>query len=319
MIDRLGFGAASIGNLYREVSDEQAQAALAAAWDEGVRVYDTAPHYGLGLSERRLGAFLAELPADEYTLSTKVGRLLVPNPDFASGTDEADGFAVPNDRVRRYDPSKSGVERSLSESLERMGVDRVDVAYLHDPDVYDLEAGLSQGLPALVELREQGVVSEVGIGVNDVEAALRAVNESDIDVVMIAGRYTLLEQPAAAELLPRCLERGIRVVTAAVFNSGLLATASRSSTAHYNYGAVPDEVAARVDRLAEICGSYDVSLPQAAIQFPLRHPAVSTVVVGTSRAAAVRENAGHLRAQIPDELWEELAQLQLIPTPVAVA
>ncbi|MBS3178210.1 MULTISPECIES: aldo/keto reductase [unclassified Pseudoclavibacter] len=316
MIERLGFGAASIGNLYREVSDEQARAALAAAWDEGVRVYDTAPHYGLGLSERRLGDFLTNLPAEEYTLSTKVGRLLVPNPDFTGGTDEADGFAVPDELVRRYDPSKSGVERSLSESLERMGVDVVDVAYLHDPDVYDLDAGISQGLPALVTLREQGVISEVGIGVNSVDAALRAVNESDIDVVMIAGRYTLLEQPAAAELLPRCLERGVRVVTAAVFNSGLLATATRSASAHYNYGAVPDAVAARVDRLAQVCGAYDVTLPQAAIQFPLRHPAVSTVVVGTSRAAAVRENAEHLRAPIPEELWQELAALELIPVPV---
>lgn len=315
MIDRLGFGAASLGNLYREVSDEQACAALAAAWDEGVRVYDTAPHYGLGLSERRLGAFLSGLPSDEYVLSTKVGRLLVPNPDFDGRTDEADGFAVPADRIRRFDPSRSGVERSLHESLERMGVDRVDVAYLHDPDVYDLDAGISQGLPALVELREQGVVAEVGIGVNDVGAALRAVEESDIDVVMIAGRYTLLEQPAASELLPRCLARGVRVVTAAVFNSGLLATATRAADAHYNYGAVPEEVAARVDLLAQVCERYEVTLPQAAIQFPLRHPAVSTVVVGTSRAAAVRENARHLRASIPEELWLELERLGLIPAP----
>lgn len=314
MIEQLGFGAASIGNLYREVSDEQAYSALAAAWEEGIRVYDTAPHYGLGLSERRLGRFLAGLPSDDYTLSTKVGRLLVPNPDYAGESDEGDGFAVPADRIRRYDPSRSGVERSLNESLERMGVDRIDVAYLHDPDVYDLDAGIEQGLPALVDLRDQGVVAEVGIGVNDVAAALRAVNESDIDVVMIAGRYTLLEQPAAAELLPRCLERGVRVVTAAVFNSGLLATPTRSADAHYNYGAVPESIAARVDRLADVCAVHGVTLPQAAIQFPLRHPAVSTVVVGTSRAAAVRQNAEHLRATIPEALWQDLESLELIPS-----
>jgi D-threo-aldose 1-dehydrogenase len=309
----LGFGAASIGNLYRAVSDEAAFEALNAAWDAGIRYFDTAPHYGLGLSERRLGAFLREKPRDEYVLSTKVGRLLVPNPDYHGGHDIAGGFDVPDELIRRFDPSADGVRQSLEDSLERMGLDRIDVLYLHDPDDYDLDRGLREGLPALAGLRDEGLVAEIGVGVNDAAVAARAVREGDLDLVMIAGRYTLLEQPALEELFPACAERGVRVVDAAVFNSGLLATSDPGADAHYNYGAVPSETLAHARRLAQCCREFGVELPAAALQYPLRHPLVATVVVGTSRPEAVHENARRMAAAIPDELWTELEAQGLIP------
>jgi len=308
-VDRLGYGAASVGNLYREVSEAESTAVLDAAWDGGVRIFDTAPHYGLGLSERRLGAFLRGKPRDAFRLSTKVGRLLVPGPGDGLDTE---GFVVPNNLRRVWDPSPAGVEGSLTSSLERLGLDRVDTLFLHDPDVYDLDEGISVGLPALVALREQGVVAEVGVGVNSVDAALRAVREADIDAVMIAGRYTLLEQPAAAELLPECAARGVRVLAAAVFNSGLLA-ADDPRAAHYDYAAVPDAVAARAERLAHVCRAHGVSLPAAALHYPLRHPAVDTVVIGTARVSSMTQNLGSARAAIPDALWSDFEAQGLVP------
>ncbi len=306
----LGFGGASIGNLYKTVSDAQATEVLEAAWAGGVRYYDTAPHYGLGLSEQRLGAFLRRRPRNEFTISTKVGRLLETNP-APTGDDLAHGFAVPDDLTRRFDPSSSGITRSLDASLARLGLDRIDTVLLHDPDVYDLDEGLRLGLPALAALREEGVVDEIGVGVNSVQAASRAVREGDLDVVMIAGRYTLLEQPAADELLPLCEERGVRVIAVGVFNSGLLA-AQEPARAHYDYGAVPERLLRRVQRLREICERHGVPLPAAALRFPLRHPAVDTVAVGTARATALADNLRMLAAEIPDALWDELAETGLI-------
>jgi D-threo-aldose 1-dehydrogenase len=309
----LGFGAASIGNLYRRVTDEQADAALAAAWDGGIRYFDTAPHYGLGLSERRLGAFLTARPRDEYVISTKVGRVLDPNPDFAGGEDVAHGFAVPDSTVRRFDPSEAGVRRSIEDSLERLGLDRIDIAYLHDPDVYDLDRGIAEGLPALARLRDEGVVGAIGIGTNDADAAARAVREGDLDLVMIAGRYTLLEQPALAELLPLCESRGVGVVAAAPYNSGLLATDEPGEGAHYDYGVVPDEVLRRARELAAACRRHGVTLPVAAIQYPLRHPAVRAVVVGSARPESVRENLDRAGTTVPEPVWAALRDEGLIP------
>ena len=309
----VGFGAAPIGNLYRPVSDAAARAALEAAWEGGIRYYDTAPHYGLGLSERRVGAFLGEQPRAEFVVSTKVGRVLEPNPDFAGGDDLADGYAVPNALVRRFDPSEAGVRRSIEDSLERLGLDRIDIAYLHDPDVYDLDRGLAEGLPALVRLRDEGVVGAIGIGTNDADAAARAVREGDLDLVMIAGRYTLLEQPALDDLLPLCEARGVGVVAAAPYNSGLLATDTPADGARYDYAAAPGDVLERARRLAEACRARGVSLPVAALRFPLRHPAVRTVVVGSARASSVRENAARLAVEVPEGFWTELHDEGLIP------
>lgn len=309
----LGFGAASIGNLYRRVTDARAREALDAAWDGGIRYFDTAPHYGLGLSERRLGAFLGGKPRDEFVLSTKVGRLLEPNPAFSGGRDLAHRFDVPDDRVRRFDPSEAGIRRSLQESLERLGLDRVDILYLHDPDVYDLDRGLGEGLPALAKLREEGLAGSIGIGVNDAAVAARAVREGDLDLVMIAGRYTLLEQPALEELFPACRERGVRVVAAAVYNSGLLSRATPPQDATYDYEPAPVELVERARAIARICADHGVELPAAALRFALRDPLVASVVVGTADPDSVRQNIARMKAPIPDELWGALAAAGCVP------
>ena len=309
-LSRLGFGAATLGNLYAEVDDDLARSVVDAAWDAGLRYFDVAPHYGLGLAERRLGLALAGRPRDAYVLSTKVGRLLEPSPGTAGRHD--DGFLVPADLRRVWDASEAGVRRSLAESCARMGVDRVDVAYLHDPEEHvptggSLAAVLDEGLGALARLRDEGVLDAVGVGSKSVVALLAAVRTGLVDVVMVAGRYTLLEQPAAAELLPLCRERGVQVVAASVLNSGALAQDEPGDGLHYEYGPVPPAVLARVRRLADLARAHGTSLPTAALQFPLRHPAVGTVVLGAESAAQVRQNVERFAEVVPDGFWDAVA------------
>ena len=220
-VTEIGLGGSVLGNRGRAISDEWAQATIERAWEGGVRYFDTAPHYGLGLSERRLGAALAQHPRGDYVVSTKVGRLLVPN-SAPTGSDlSAGGFDVPDDLRRRFDFSRDGVYRSLESSLGRLGLDHIDIVYVHDPDD-DVATAISDAVPALVELREQGLIRAVGVGMNQWEAPLRMVRESDLDVVMLAGRWTLLDR-SGEQLLTECADRGVAVVAAAPFNSGLLA------------------------------------------------------------------------------------------------
>ncbi len=302
----LGLGGASLGNLYRSVSDEDAASTVDAAWRVGVRYFDTAPHYGLGLSERRLGAALRHRPRGEYTLSTKVGRLLVDNP--AGGSDMDNGFDVPATLRRVWDFSADGVRRSLSESLERLGLDRVDVVLIHDPEQSgDPGAAMREAYPALHELRAQGVVGAIGVGCNQPRVLTRYVTETDVDTVMLAGRYTLLVQPALDELLPACQRRGVSVLNAGVFNSGLLAVDWPDATLPYDYATAPDALLERAQRIATLCQKYDVSLPQAALAFAGAHPAVSVVVVGAASPDQVIRNAELLARPLPPaELWREL-------------
>lgn len=311
-LPRLGYGAANLGNLFREVTDDQAWAILDAAWESGIRLYDTAPHYGLGLSERRLGAFLRTKPRDEFVLSTKAGRLIRPNPDDDGGLDLADDFHVPTTMRREWDFSADGIRASLDESLERLGLDRVDVLYLHDPERHDLSLALREGFPALEQLRAEGAVDAVGIGSMVADALTAAVEQADLDVIMIAGRYTLLEQPAAEAVLPACHARGTGVVAASVFNSGLLAKDEPSRDDRYEYGRMPEELWGRLQRLVAVCRAHDVALPAAAVQFPLRDPAVRSVVVGGSRPEQLRRNAELMDAAIPAALWDDLAAEELI-------
>lgn len=312
-VPRLGYGAANVGNLFRELSDEAAWEVLEAAWDSGIRYFDTAPHYGLGLSERRLGAFLRTKPRDEFVLSTKVGRLLRPNPDHDGGLDTANDFFVPDDLQRVWDFSADGIRTSVSESLERLGLDRIDLLYLHDPERHDLDLAIAEALPALEDLRDTGVVSAVGIGSMTSDALSRSVREADLDIIMIAGRYTLLEQPAAVDVLPACHERGTRIVAASVFNSGLLAKPEPSRDGRYEYGGVPDQLWDRLQRIVAVCRNHDVLLPAAAVQFPLQETATASVVVGSSRAEQIRQNAELAAAVIPRAFWSELADEGLIP------
>ncbi|MBO0982189.1 aldo/keto reductase [Microbacterium sp. SD291] len=313
-IPRLGYGAANVGNLFRELSDDESSAILEAAWDSGIRCFDTAPHYGLGLSERRLGAFLQTKPREEYFLSTKVGRLLRPNPEHAAGgLDTANDFHVADDLQRVWDFSADGIRRSLDESRERMGIETIDLLYLHDPERHDLDLALAEALPALEQLRADGEVDAVGIGSMVSDALATAVRSADLDLIMVAGRYTLLEQPAAVDVLPACRERGTGVVAASVFNSGLLASNEPRRDGRYEYGELPEELWQRLLRIAAVCADHDVPLPAAAIQFPLQSDTVHSVVVGGSRPAQVRQNAEYAALEIPAELWHHLADEALIP------
>ena len=308
----LGYGAANVGNLYRAMTDEQAWAVLDAAWESGTRYFDTAPHYGLGLSERRLGAFLATKPRQEYVVSTKVGRLLRPSPETADRLDLAHQFAVPAAQRRVWDFTAAGVRRSLEESLVRLGLDRVDVLYLHDPEEDDLGPALASGVPALVALREEGLVRAVGVGSKSTAALLAAVRGGGLDLLMVAGRLTLVEQPVRDEVIPACRASGVRVVAAAVFNSGLLSAARPGAGARYEYGEVPAAVLERARRIEAVCAEYGVDLPVAALQFPLREECVTSVVVGGASPDHVRENAQRVRRPVPDELWSRLADEGLV-------
>jgi D-threo-aldose 1-dehydrogenase len=236
-LSELSLGCAQLGNLYRAITDEQAHATIETAWAQDIRYFDTAPHYGLGLSERRLGSALAGRPRSEYVLSTKVGRLL--EPMTAAGGRDDGGFDVPATHRRVWDFSRDGILRSLEESLRRLGLDAVDIVYLHDPDEHRREV-LDTAYPALEELRGQGVVSAIGAGMNQTAMLADFARHTDMDVLMLAGRYTLLEQSALEDLLPICQQRGIGIVAAGVFNSGLLARRTPPDNAMYNYDDAPD-------------------------------------------------------------------------------
>jgi D-threo-aldose 1-dehydrogenase len=310
-LTELGLGAAQFGNLYRETTDEEAAGAVDAAWRAGIRYFDTAPHYGLGLSERRLGKLLRAYPRDEYVISTKVGRLIVPSPETADQADD-EGFAVPASSRRRWDFSRDGILRSVEDSLERTGLDYFDIFYLHDPDDHLEQAG-SSGIETLVELREQGLVKAVGAGMKQSEALATLIRRADLDLVMLAGRYTLLEQGALDDLLPLAVDRGVGVVIAGVYNTGLLSSPRPSSDAKYEYEDAPVELIARAGLIADICEDHGVTLPEAALAFPLLHPAVVSVVVGSRTAAQVDSNVARYQAPIPSALWAALAAERLIP------
>jgi D-threo-aldose 1-dehydrogenase len=285
---RIALGTAPLAGLFERVDDEAALATVDAAWSLGIRAFDTAPLYGAGLAETRLGTALAGRNRDEYTLSTKVGRVVVPgepDPHFPG--------APPLTTV--FDFSPAAVRRSLAGSCERLQVDRVDVALLHDP-----EAHLDAARRALDAARE--LAPSVGVGTNVVATAQLLVERGDVDVVLLAGRYTLLDRSAGDELLPLCAERGVPVHAAGVFNSGVLAGGTT-----FDYATAPQEVLARRDALDATCARHGVPLAAAAIQFPLRSPAVASVVVGARSAAEVTEDVRLLDVAVPAELWDELA------------
>ena len=309
-LTELGFGAAVIGNLYAATPDDVAEAAVAAAWDGGIRYYDTAPHYGLGLSERRLGAGLRDRPRDELVVSSKVGRLLVRN-EHPTGQDD-DLFDVPDDLRRVRDYSRDGVLRSIEDTLRRTGLDRLDVVYVHDPDEYWTQAA-DEAMPALAELRDAGVVGAIGAGMNSTTMLTRFLLETAADVVMLAGRYTLLDQSGLADVLPAAVELGKAVVAVGVFNSGLLAQARPADGATFDYAPAPPELLDRARRIAAVCARHGSSLPAAAVAFPLAHPAVVNVTLGMRTAEEVVTNLGHYRHEVPAEVWAELRSEGLLP------
>jgi D-threo-aldose 1-dehydrogenase len=308
-VSSLGLGAAPLGNLYRPVSDADAAATVEAAWAAGIRYFDTAPHYGLGLSERRLGAALASRPRADYVVSTKVGRLLVPDPEGRDRCDE--DFDVPADHRRVWDFTADGVHRSLDASLDRLGLDRVDLVLIHDPDDHWPEA-VGQAYPALHDLRAQGVIGAIGVGMNQAGMLTRFVTETEIDAVMVAGRFTLLDQSAADELLPACADRGVSVLAAGVFNSGLLATDEPPASATYDYAPAPPEILARARAIGAVCRRHGVPLPAAAIAFAAARTEVASVVLGARNAAEVAGNTVAATTPVPPGLWPDLVERGLL-------
>lgn len=296
LLPGFGLGCAPLGGMYTLPSEADADGAVTAALASGIRFFDTAPHYGSGLSERRLGDALRGVERDTFSIATKVGRQVI----------DADGEVVAPGSVgvsTRMDPSRDGVLRSLESSLARLGVDRVDVLYLHDPE--DVDVALRATIPAMRQLRDEGTVRFIGVGMNFTAPLTRFAAEADIDLVMIAGRYTLLDRSAADDLLPVAAAHDVDVVAAGVFNTGILA--DPSDDAKYDYRPASAAMIARARTLQARCVTRGVALSAAAIGFPLQHPSVSGVVVGARTAAEVEDFARDARVDIPTELWAELA------------
>lgn len=321
-VTEAAYGGGSLGNFYRRTTHREALGVLEVAWEAGIRYFDTAPVYGRGLSERRLGAFLEDKPRDSFVLSTKVGRLLTP----ARGEIVQDGiFLDPAPFNPHFDYSYDGVMRSHEHSLQRLGLDRVDILYVHDIGsmIHGDHAGehlkmlKHGGIRALEELRTAGDIRAYGLGVNETQACRECLDYGDPDVFLLAGRYTLLEQQAARSLLDLCLEREVAIVAGGVFNSGILATGARSG-AHYNYGDPSPQVLEAVRELEKICARYEVELSHAALQFPLRHPAVVSVLLGSGTLSSLLRNLAGLQAPLPDELWEELAAASRLSGPEVI-
>ena len=315
-VSRLGFGSTALGGLFQSTSQDDAAQAIAAAWAHGLRYFDTAPQYGSGLAERRVGEGLRRYARDEFVLSSKVGKLLRPP---GSGLAPTTLFpdALPFDVV--FDYSFEGAMRSLEESLARMGLDRIDILLIHDVNrryhgervMEMLDAALGGTCKALARLRDQGVIGAFGPALNDVDVALRFAKEGGIDCVMLPARYTLLDQSAATELLPVCAAAGISVLVAAPFDSGILATGAMPG-AHYNYAAPPPAILDRVERIAAVCRTFAIPLAAAALQFPLAHPAVASVVTGMRSAGEVVQNIDFMRVEIPHEFWHALRRGNLL-------
>jgi D-threo-aldose 1-dehydrogenase len=313
-VTTLGFGAAALGNLYRAVSDEAAAQTVRAVLDGGIAYVDTAPHYGQGLSERRLGAILGAAPSRPTTISTKIGRVLKPIPAPPPGT-ERHGFIDGDPFEPHFDYSYDGVMQSFESSVKRLGRDRIDILLAHDLGVDThgadaaghMKAFLDGGFRAMVELKDSGRIRAVGLGVNEWQVCDEVLRHADLDVVLLAGRYTLLEQAPLDHFLPLCQARGVAVVAGGPYNSGVL-----TGGTHYNYAAIPAEVAARVAALEAACAAHGVALADAALQFPLAHPCVASVIPGMASKAEVESNLARLATVIPRALWDDLKSRNLL-------
>lgn len=309
----ISFGCASIGNLYREIPDAVAQDVLQEAWDSGIRYFDTAPHYGRGLSEQRLGRFLKG--RDGFTLSTKVGRVLRP---AAAPISEADSYVNPAQNDVHYDYSGDGIEESLEQSLKRLGVGRINILYVHDLGTYThgaanpahMEAFLGSGYERLVRLKEAGRIDAFGLGVNECDVCLQVMDHGPVDVILLAGRLTLLDRSAEVELVPRCRAAGTSLVLGGVFNSGILATGPVEG-ATYDYGPAPQDVLNRVAELQYLAQSAGVPLASLALHFARQHPAASSVLLGTAKPATLRRNLQALQQDLPPKAKDVLAKVMM--------
>ena len=316
-VSGLGLGTAPLGGLYHDLTEEQALATVAAAWDAGVRFFDTAPHYGHTKAEHRLGDALRRYPRDQYVLSTKAGRRFVPR---TTPYDGSEGWQDPLPFEAIFDYTHDSILRSFEDSQQRLGIVEIDILLIHDigrvthgdkNPVYWKQLTEGGGFRALDELRSAGVVKAVGLGVNEGAAVLEMMADFDIDCALLAGRYTLLEQATLDDLLPACEARGVSILLGGAFNSGILARGVQGDL-KFNYGAAPKEVIERVARLEAVCRAHDVPLAAAALQFPYAHPAVATVLTGARSVEELRENVASFERPIPVELWTALRDKGLL-------
>ena len=315
----LGLGAAPLGNLFQAVSDEQARTLLQAAWDDGCRCFDTAPHYGHGLSERRLGDALRGRPRAQWQISSKVGRLL--RPDALAAPDQH-GYVQTLPFVQHWDLSAAGVRRSVEDSLHRLGLARLDAVFVHDVDAAThgdraeqvLRQVLDETLPALRQLQAEGLVGPIGLGVNDHQVVLQVLAHADLDGLLLAGRYSLLDQSALPQLLPEVMRRGVALALGGVFNSGILAQRVDPQTqATFNYASAQGHWLDKALQLQAVCDRHRVPIAAAALQFPLAHPATDIVLVGVRDIDQWRQARAHLRWPIAPEFWLELKRTGLLP------
>ena len=309
---RLGLGGAPLGNLFKAIADDAAQAVLCAALADGCRSFDTAPHYGHGLSEHRVGRVLRGLERDSVALSSKVGRLL--HPDAAAPRNQH-GYVDGLPFMQTWDYSAEGVRRSVHDSLQRLGLARLDAVYIHDCDAtvhgasYPrvLRQVLEEALPALQLLRHEGLVRQIGLGVNDVQVCLDVLHQADLDCLLLAGRYSLIDQSALPELLPLCVQKGVRIALGGVFNSGILATGVRGPLApRFNYTAAPAHWVDKVARIEVVCNAFGVPLRAAALQFALAHPAIEIVIVGAQTVAHWHDAVAMAALRIDARFWDAL-------------
>ena len=323
-VTEYSFGGASLGNLYHAVTRPDAMATLDAAWGAGMRYFDTAPHYGFGLSERRFGDYLRDKPRNDYVLSTKVGRLLQPVPE-----DQVPdlGFVDPLPFKERYDYGYDGIMRSVEDSYSRLGLNRIDILYVHDIGVYThgieltkthLAQLLDGGLKALEELKSSGVIAAYGLGVNEVEICLEVMRRAPLDCILLAGRYSLLDRSAEAELIPLCRETQTSLVIGGVFNSGILATGARPGS-HFDYGKASPDILAKVAAMEEIAERGGYPLAAAAMHFPLDEACVATVLIGTAKASSVTRNMDLLDIEIPAGDYEKYRQYTTVQAPLTGA
>jgi len=323
----LGLGGAPLGNLFSAIADAQAQRVLAAALDDGCRSFDTAPHYGNGLSEHRFGRALRGVARDDFLLSSKVGRLL--RPDAGAPSDQ-NGYVEVLPFVQAWDYSAAGVRRSVEDSLQRLGLARLDVAYIHDCDLAThgaaypqvLRQVVEEALPELRRMRHEGLLRYVGLGVNDVQVCLDVLRQADLDCLLLAGRYSLIDHSALPELLPLCVQRSVSIALGGAFNSGILATGVRQrKDVRFNYAPAPQAWIDRVAAIENLCDQFDVPLRAAALQFPLAHPAVEIVMLGAQDPAQWQDAVRMMGRVIPDAFWEALRSHGLLssamPTPTA--
>ena len=323
-IDTLGFGCAPLGNLYKCISDADAMDVLGAAWDAGFRYFDTAPHYGQGLSERRVGDYLRQFRDQNYLLSSKVGRLLRP----AGYATERHGYVSPMPFDFYYDYSFDGIMRSFEDSLQRLGLECIDILYMHDigtmthGDInYDyFKTAMDGGYRAMDELRSDGRVKAIGLGVNEWQVCEEALDYGDWDCFLLAGRYTLLEQEALNTFLPKCEKHNCSIIIGGAYNSGILARGVRGSGPYlYDYVDAPDHVISKVAKIEAVCDLFDVPLAAAALQFPLAHPKIVSVIPGIGKQRRITSTLDLFNQTIPDEFWSVLKERKLIhinaPTP----